>query len=216
MLDLPLSFLHRPAASGTVAARLLVLLHGVGSNESDMFSLAPLVPDDFHVLALRGPLSMGPQAHAWFAVQFTSQGPVINPAQEAASRALLAECIPEAAKQLGVPAQRVVVGGFNQGGIMSVSLLLTQPQLLQAAMAMHSRLLPEVAPLTAEATAFTGKQLWVSLGLQDQVVAPGGAQAIRTHAAKLPLALSFNEYPGGHELRPAEVQQAMAWLAALP
>jgi phospholipase/carboxylesterase len=31
----------------------------------------------------------------------------------------------------------------------------------------------------------------------------------------LPLALTYNEYPGAHEIRPAELQAAMAWLAEL-
>jgi phospholipase/carboxylesterase len=53
------------------------------------------------------------------------------------------------ARQLGVPPQRVVLGGFSQGGIMALSLLRTQPALLHAAMVMHSRLLPEVDALAA-------------------------------------------------------------------
>ena len=36
MLDLPLSFLHRPATPGS-EPWLLVLMHGVGSNEQDLF-----------------------------------------------------------------------------------------------------------------------------------------------------------------------------------
>lgn len=44
MLDLPLPFLNRPAASHTTSPWLLVLMHGVGSNEGDLFGLAPYVP----------------------------------------------------------------------------------------------------------------------------------------------------------------------------
>jgi phospholipase/carboxylesterase len=110
----------------------------------------------------------------------------------------------------------VVLGGFSQGGIMSLSLLLTRPGLLQAAMVLHSRLLPEIVPLAAPAQALQGKSLWVSHGLQDPVIPLASAHAIRAHAAGLPLALHYAEFPGGHEIRPAELAQAMQWLAALP
>ena len=50
MLDLPLTFLQRPATATTPHPWLLVLMHGVGSNEQDLFSLAPQIPDRFHVL----------------------------------------------------------------------------------------------------------------------------------------------------------------------
>ena len=69
--DLPLSFLHRPAAPGTAQPWLLVLLHGVGSNEQDLFG-----------------------------------------------RPVVAQALQVAGAQLGVPPERVVVGGFSQGGIM--------------------------------------------------------------------------------------------------
>ena len=41
MLTLPLTFLQRPAAATSPRPWLLVLMHGVGSNEQDLFSLAP-------------------------------------------------------------------------------------------------------------------------------------------------------------------------------
>jgi len=53
MLDLPLSFLHRPAEAASAAPWLLVLMHGVGSDEGDLFGLVPYVPAQFHVISLR-------------------------------------------------------------------------------------------------------------------------------------------------------------------
>ena len=44
---------------------LLVLLHGYGSNEDDLFSLAGLLPEGFVVASLRAPMPMGP-GYTWF------------------------------------------------------------------------------------------------------------------------------------------------------
>ena len=66
MLELPLTFLQRPAASTTPKPWLLVLMHGVGSNEQDLFALSPQISERSYVLSLRAPPRMGPGAFAWF------------------------------------------------------------------------------------------------------------------------------------------------------
>ncbi|MBV7542800.1 alpha/beta hydrolase [Acidovorax sp. sic0104] len=216
MLDLPLTFLQRPAAATTPRPWLLVLMHGVGSNEQDLFSLAPHIPERFHVLSLRAPLRMGPGSHAWFDFSIEPNGDrTINEAQEAQSRTLVAKAVESAAEQLGIPPERVVVGGFSQGGIMALSLLLTRPALMQAAMVWHSRLLSQIVPLFAPADALRGKQLWLSHGTHDNVIPLAHAQAIAHHMGPLPVAVTYREFPGAHEIRPAELSATVTWLESL-
>ncbi|MEO8020911.1 phospholipase [Polaromonas sp.] len=216
MLDLPLSFLHRPADAASAAPWLLVLMHGVGSDEEDLFGLAPHVPPQFHVISLRAPYVMGPGAYGWFEFSINRVGDrIINEAQEVASRAMVAKTVASAAQQLGVPPERVVVGGFSQGGIMSLSLLLTRPVLLQAAMVLHSRLLTQVVPLVAAPEALEGKQLWLSHGTHDQVIPLTNAHVIRDLVKTLPIELSYAEYPSQHELIERELVEAMGWLEGL-
>jgi phospholipase/carboxylesterase len=211
-----LSFLKQEAAPGSVNPWLLVLMHGVGSNEEDLFGLAPSVPAHFHVVSLRAPNVMGQGSYAWFQFGVTPQGQrVINQEQEAASRQLIAETVSALSQQLGVPPGRVVVGGFSQGGIMALSLLLTQPQLVHGAMALHSRLLAEVLPLMTPADQLRDKQLWVSGGTRDQVLPLAHAQAIRARVQQLPLTLTYAEFPNAHEITPDELAQAMQWLQQL-
>jgi phospholipase/carboxylesterase len=215
-LQLPLSFLEQPARSDARAPWLLVLMHGVGSNEEDLFGLARHMPPQFHVLSLRAPYVLSPGAYAWFQFQVQANGErQIDEVQERESRFLVGELVVSAAQQLGVPPERVVAGGFSQGGIMALSLLLTRPAALRAAMVLHSRLLPQVRPHIAPRGAFEGKALWVSHGSADSMIAPAAAEVTRELARGLPLALSGSDFPGGHEIRPAELAQAVAWLQSL-
>ena len=216
MLDLPLTFLHRPAQPGVRHPWLLVLMHGVGSNEQDLFSLAPHIPEHFHVLSLRAPFRMGPGAFAWFDFSIEPSGErAINEAQEAQSRALLEQVVASAASGLGIAPDHVVVGGFSQGGIMALSLLLTRPALLHAALVWHSRLLPQIVPHIAPAEAFKGKHLWVSHGTHDNVIPLANAHAIRRQAQALPLHLAYEEFAGAHEIRAAELAHTVEWLEEL-
>lgn len=214
--SIPLSFLQRDAAPGTVSPWLLVLMHGVGSNEEDLFGLAAHVPANFHVVSLRAPNVMGHGSYAWFQFGVSPQGQrVIHQAQEVASRRLVGETLATLSRRLGVPPERVVIGGFSQGGIMSLSLLLTQPELVRGAMVLHSRLLDEVLPFVAPGAQLQGKQLWVSGGSRDQVLPVAHSRLIREHAQKLPLTLRYTEFPNAHEITPDELTAAMQWLGQL-
>lgn len=215
-LDLPLIHLFRPADPTVAEPWLLVLLHGVGSHERDLHGLAAAVPAQFHVLSLRAPLQLGPDAFGWFTFVVNPDGSrVIDTAQEARSRPLVARTVRSAAGQLGIPAERVVVGGFSQGGIMSVSLLLTEPTLLTAAMVMHGRLLPEILPLAAPPAGLSGRRLWVSHGTEDQMIPVAAGRDISDRLQDMPIDITYTEFPGVHELRPAEVAAVMSWLADL-
>ncbi|RZI94608.1 MAG: phospholipase [Variovorax sp.] len=215
-LRLPLSFLEHPARAGTAEPWLLVLMHGVGSNEGDLFGLAHLMPPQFHVVSLRAPNVLAPDAYAWFEFHVAADGRrTIDEVQERESRFLVGELVASIGQQLGIPPGRTVVGGFSQGGIMSLSLLLTQPSVLRAAMVWHSRLLPQVEPHVAPLAAFEGKALWVSHGTDDNVIPLAAAQHTREVVGMLPIALSGGDFPGAHEIRPAELQQSVAWLQSL-
>jgi len=216
MLNLPLTFLQRPAAATTPRPWLLVLMHGVGSNEQDLFSLSPQIPERFHVLSLRAPFRMGPGSHAWFDFSIEPNGDrTINEEQEAQSRALVAQAVESASAQLGIPPERVVVGGFSQGGIMALSLLLTQPGLMLGAIVWHGRLLAQALPLAAPADALHGKKLWLSHGTHDNVIPLANALAIAHHMAPLPVAVTYHEFPSAHEIRPSELAATVTWLESL-
>jgi phospholipase/carboxylesterase len=116
---------------------------------------------------------------------------------------------------LQIPAGRVVVGGFSQGGIMALSALLTEPQLLQAIMVWHSRLLPEMAAEQVAPGQLDGRKAWVSHGTADNVIPLAQAHAIRAALQATPVDLSYHEYPCRHELHPQELQDSIAWLQAL-
>ncbi len=97
-LHLPLKFLEHSVQANVREPWLLVLMHGVGSNEQDLFGLARLMPPQFHVLSLRAPYVLSPDAYAWFEFEILPNGERhIDEEQERESRFLVGEMIASAA-----------------------------------------------------------------------------------------------------------------------
>jgi phospholipase/carboxylesterase len=216
--NLSLSHVARPAALGATAdgARppLLILLHGVGSNEQSMAALAPSFDPRFIVLSVRSPIALGPRSFAWFHVTFSSQGPVIDAAEAEAGWATLARFIDEAVAAYDADPERVFVAGFSQGGIMSLAALLTTPERVAGAVSMSGRLLPELLPNVTQPDKIAGKPALIVHGTRDDKLGIHFARSARDTLETLGLDLSYRELPMGHQVTRESLDEAVSWLAA--
>lgn len=193
---------------------LLLLLHGVGSNEHDLFGLVPYLDKRFLIISARAPNTLGPGSYAWFEVDFTSQGPVINPAQAEASRQTLIAFLDEAIKAYGADPKQVYLMGFSQGAIMSASVALTRPELVAGVVLMSGRVLPEIQPLIASNEELTGLPFLVVHGTADMVLPISYGRASRQLLSTLPVKLTYHEYRMGHEVSQESLADVTAWLSA--
>ena len=220
-MRVPLSLAHivrEPAANAATpgeAPPLLLLLHGVGSNEQSMASLAPAFDSRFVVISARSPIVLGPNAFAWFHVEFTPQGSVINAAEAKEGWTRLATFIDEAVGAYGADPSRVYVAGFSQGAIMALATLLTAPDRITGVAAMSGRLLPEVLPYAAPAAMLVGKPVLIVHGTLDEKLGVHYARSAREQLAKFPLTLSYRELPIGHAVTQESVSIVGTWLTDL-
>jgi phospholipase/carboxylesterase len=126
---------ERPAAGD--AAGALVLLHGRGADENDLFPLLDALDPErrLHGYTPRGPLALPPGGAHWYAL-----GGIPTPPAEAfhASLAALAELVD------ALPFERIVIGGFSQGCVMSYALSLGRGRTRPAALLALSGFIPEV------------------------------------------------------------------------
>lgn len=193
---------------------LLLLLHGVGSNENDLFGLAPYLDERFLIISVHAPNTLGPGSYAWFDVDFTPQGPVIDPAQAEASREALIDFIGEAITAYGVNPNQVYMMGFSQGAIMSASVALTRPDLVAGVVLMSGRILPEIQSLMAASEKLEGLPILVVHGVADTVLPINHGRASSRLLASLPVELTYHEYPIGHEVSQESLADVSSWLSA--
>jgi phospholipase/carboxylesterase len=199
---------------GASTPPLLLLLHGVGSNEHDLFGLVPYLDKRFLIISVRAPNTLGPGSYAWFDVDFTPQGPAINPAQAEASRKALITFLDEAFNAYDADPKQIYLMGFSQGAIMSASVALTQPQLVAGVALMSGRILPEIQPLIASNEELSGLPLLVVHGTADMVLPISYGRASRQLLSSLPVELTYHEYRIGHEVSQESLADVTAWLSA--
>jgi len=99
---------------------VLIIMHGYGSHEGDLFSLTPHLPLEPVIAALRAPLPVG-DGWSWFPIN--EPGSPDSAPVDAAVAAVLAwlDALPQQPKQVGLL-------GFSQGGAMAIQLLRAAPE----------------------------------------------------------------------------------------
>jgi phospholipase/carboxylesterase len=212
MKTLPLVYLVRQPAIEAGTPPLLLLLHGIGSNEHDLYGLAPFLDERFLIISVRAPNILGPGSYAWFDADFTPQGPVINPEQAEVSRKTLITFLKEAVTAYDADPKQVYLMGFSQGAIMSASVALTQPELVAGAVLMSGRILPEIRPLIATSEELRSFPFLVVHGTADMVLPITHGRASRELLSSLPVNLTYHEYPMGHEVNQESLSDVTTWL----
>jgi phospholipase/carboxylesterase len=193
---------------------LLVLLHGVGSNEMDLLGLAHDLDGRFQVVSARAPLTLGPMAHAWYHIDWTADGPVGNDAEADASRDHILRFIAEATAAYGTDPARTYLMGFSQGAIMSLFVALTRPQAVRAIVPMSGRLLPQALIERAPDDALAGLPIFAVHGTRDSVLPIANGREIRDELSRLPVDLAYREYDMAHEVSYESLRDISAWLTA--
>ena len=211
--DLSLTHLVRePTARSAGKPPLLLLLHGVGSNEADLFGLAPYLDARFLVVSARAPVVMGYDAYGWFNIEFTPAGLVADVAQARASLRRLAVFLDELTDAYSADPRRVYLLGFSQGAMMSLGLTLSHPSKVAGVVAMSGRFPAELLAEARDADALAGLPVLVTHGTLDQVLPVANGRAVRDALSELPVTLTYREYPMAHEVSQESLRDVAAWL----
>lgn len=194
------------ASADRVGRPLLVLLHGFGSHEGDLFGLSPYLPLRPVIASVRAPLvaSMG---YAWFPLMDGGMAAALD-AADASTDALLGWLDREAPE-----APSVGVLGFSQGGAMAIELLRREPGRFAFAASLAGFALPGEREGDAELATVRPPVFW-GRGTEDQVIP---SEAVVRTQQWLPAHADVDAriYEGlGHSVSERELGDLVAWLAA--
>ncbi|HKQ79927.1 MAG TPA: dienelactone hydrolase family protein [Blastocatellia bacterium] len=191
---------------------LLLLLHGYGANEDDLFSLAPYLDERFMVVSARAPVVLQPMSYAWFNLGFTPQGVIVNPEEVDSSRRTIHKFIGEIVEAYECDPDAVYLMGFSQGAMMSLAVALTYPGSAAGVVAMSGRMLPQIHAMITDKDALIGLPIFMAHGTRDTLLPINQGRDAREKLSELPVELTYREYDMGHEISYNSLQDITDWL----
>jgi phospholipase/carboxylesterase len=207
-----LIFRERPATGE--AKGLLVLHHGRGTDENDLFGLADLFDPKrrLHVVAPRAPLPFpGSSGYAWY--QLAAVG-FPHPETFDASYAQLAAFHDGLWERTGLTPQQTILGGFSMGTVMSYALGLGGDRPAPAGILALSGFIPTVEGWEPSFADRTGTRVFIAHGAQDPVIKVEFGRAAHEQISAAGLPVEYRESPAAHHVDPRVLPSAVDWIAA--
>ena len=190
---------------------LLVLLHGYGSNEQDLFSFASELPDELLIISAQAPYSMGFGSYAWYAINFDEiNGKFSDLEQAKESIDKIAVFIDEIKTKYNTNPEKTFLLGFSQGAILSYSLSFFYPNKVQNVIALSGYINSDLLPTSFSKEIKT--DYYCSHGSVDQVLPVEWARNSKPFLDNLGLQNVYSEYPVGHGVAPQNFYSFKTWI----
>jgi len=201
-----IAHLERPAAGEPEG--LLVLLHGRGADERDLFPLLDLLDPERRLLGVtpRGPLSLPPGGAHWYVVrEIGSPDPeTFLPTYGAVSEWL---------DGLGFAPERTVIGGFSQGAVMTYALSLGSGRPRPAASIALSGFMPTVPGFELDLEPPL-PPVAIGHGTFDPVISVDWSRRAKETLEAAGADVFYREYPLPHAVDPGFLGELAPWIAS--
>nr|WP_314839581.1 alpha/beta fold hydrolase [uncultured Flavobacterium sp.] len=192
---------------------LLLLLHGYGSNEADLFSFAEELPEQYYVISARAPYDMQYGSYAWYAINFDAEENKFSDHDQARiSRDVIVQFIDELTATYPIDAQNIALIGFSQGAILSYAVALSYPEKVQKIVATSGYFNAEIIKDGYQKNNFDTLKIFASHGTVDQVIPIDWARKTPSVMETLGINTTYKEYPVGHGVAPQNFYDFKNWL----
>ena len=204
-----LAYRLRPPATDPEGA--LVLLHGRGADENDLFPLLDMLDPERRLLGAtaRGPLSLPPGGAHWYAVRRVGYP---DPETFHTTFPRLAGRLDELLAEHGIAPGRTVLGGFSQGSVMSYALGLGAERPRPAGILALSGFIPQVEGFELDLGRAAGLPVAIGHGTHDPVISVEFGREARDRLSEAGADLTYRESPMAHTIDPRFMGELPGWL----
>ena len=205
----PLTSLTREARSAPEG--LLVLFHGRGADERDLFPLLDLLDPERRLLGLtaRGPLQLPPGGAHWYAVHEIG---FPDPATFTETYARASAWLDGAVTDSGLAWDRVVLGGFSQGAVMTYALGLGAGRRRPAGLIALSGFMPTVPGFELN-FELPLPRVAIGHGALDPVISVEWSRRARVLLREAGADVLYEEAPRmGHSIDPVFLRRIPRWM----
>ncbi len=214
MTTKPLSLEHRVRPSNLSGkAPLILMLHGYGSDENDLFSFAPELPEKYIVVSARAPYPLV-YGNCWYEINFDEFNDKFNNIKQAiGSRKEIEIFIQELIANYPIDPSQITLLGFSQGAILSYAVALSHLEKIKQVIALSGYVDESMLVETYHQNDFSKLRFFCSHGTSDQVIPVQWAQKTRSFLDNLHIENTYNEYSIGHGVSPKNFQDLKKWLS---
>jgi phospholipase/carboxylesterase len=202
--------LERPAEGAPEG--LLVLFHGRGVDERDLYPLLDLLDPQRRLLGVtpRGPLSLPPGGAHWYAVQEIGYP---DPSTFLPTYDTVRGWLDGLRESTGLTAERTVLGGFSQGAVMTYALGLGAGRPRPAALVAMSGFMPTVPGFELDLVSPL-PPVAIGHGTFDTVISVDWGRRARQVLERAGAEVLYREYPLPHAVDPGFLSEVEAWLTS--
>ena len=213
MKNFSLEHLVRQPGKSKGKAPLLLMLHGYGSNEEDLFSFASELPEELLIISARAPLTLGFGSYAWYTIHFDRDSANFSDIPQALSAlSTIDRFLDEVLEYYQVDPERIFLLGFSQGTILSCAYALNHPGKVHHVVALSGYINNQLIRGPLKAGAFTDLDFFVSHGSVDQVIPVDWARKTGPFLDNLKIPFTYREYPVGHGVAPQNFYDLLHWV----
>ena len=197
-------------SEGSTDKRVLVLLHGYGSNEHDLPGLGSALKGDCTLLSLRAPIGLPFGGHAWFSLYPQERGFKADIPEALKALDRLEQLIEEVIERYAPASGKVWLLGFSQGSMLSQALMLRKSEQIEGVIGL-SGYLPD--PLIPEALPSPEKmpEIFLVHGTEDEVIDVEKARRSHQWYQEQGIQHEYHEFPIGHEVGTEEIDLMDKW-----
>jgi phospholipase/carboxylesterase len=205
--------------TGRDPAASVIWLHGLGADGRDFVPIVgeldlPAAPIRFvfpHAPVQPVTINNGMRMRAWYDIVADDLARREDERGVRASQGLV-EALVARERERGIPAARIVLAGFSQGGAIALQTGLRHAERLAGIMAL-STYVPISATLEAERNpANADVPIFMAHGAQDPIIPLAHARRSRELLERLGYPVEWHEYVMPHSVSPHEIQDIGAWL----
>ncbi len=211
--NLSLNHIIRESSITDGTAPLVIMLHGYGSDENDLFSFASELPKELFIVSIKAPYALQPNGNAWYAINFDADMGKWNDNEQAIeSRDKIANFIDEVCEAYPVDFENVTLLGFSQGTILSYAVALTYPKKIKNIIALSGYINTDILPKQLDKEDYKSLNFYCSHGSVDQVIPVEWARQTPAFLESLHIKYKYNEFPVGHGVAPQNFFELKDWL----
>ena len=208
--DLALKYLVQLPSEKSAHPPVIILLHGYGSDERDLFGLRNDFPKNYLVVSARAPYPVSGAGYQWYDMNASADK---RNAEVTSDRHLVRQFITQVTAKYKADTKSVYLMGFSQGAIMSYEVGLTDPELLKGIGVLSGKILPPLKPLVKNTPALKPLRIFISHGTKDDRIPFDDGRSASDFLKGMGLKPEFHQYAGmGHTISNDVLADLMKWL----